>query len=75
MSNIEVLKDLKDRELLKPLVTAGIIPYKVMTYLDMYYYVDAQIKNGSSKTEAVCCASVAFNICESNVWRALASLK
>lgn len=75
MSNIEVLKDLQDRELLKPLVMGGIVPSKVLTYMEMFYHVDAQVKTGTKRRIAICMTAAKLNISPTTVYNALKSLK
>ena len=74
MSNIEVIKELHDRQVLKPLVKAGLFPYKLMTYVEVYYFVDSRMKLGVHKNAAVIEAACEFNISERSVYRAIKSL-
>ena len=71
MSNIEVLKELKDRELLKPLVMAGIIAPTVLRNMEIYYSVDAKVQTGTSKTKAVKETASCFNVEVDCVWKAI----
>jgi hypothetical protein len=75
MSNIEVIKNLYDNQQLKPLITAGIIPAKVLTYMEIYYHVDAQCKANIKKVSAVRCTAVQFNVSEDMVYRAIRALR
>lgn len=74
MSNIEVLKDLHERQLLKPLVVGGLVPVKILTYMEYYYHVDAQVKTGTKPRQAVCMTAACFNVSPKTVSRAINSL-
>lgn len=75
MSNIDIIKELQDSKKLKPLIVAGLFPAKVLTYVEMYHHVDAQVKTGVKKKHAVCMTAACFNVHPKTVTRALDSLK
>lgn len=75
MKNIEILKELEDRGLLKQLVVDGVIAPRVYTSMHIYYYVDAQQRAGVKKKMAVCHAAAVFSIAPRNIYRAISSLK
>lgn len=53
----------------------GIVPSKVLSYMEMFYHVDAQVKTGKNKKHAVCMTAALFNISPRSVYNALRSLK
>jgi hypothetical protein len=75
MKNIEVLKDLEDKGLLKQLILNGLISSKISTYMHMYYHVDAQLKRKINKKQAVCHTAAFFSVSPRAVYRAIASLR
>lgn len=75
MSNIEILKELKERGLLKPLVQAGVVPVKVVTQMDIYYMHDAQIQSGVKPDKAVRHLATSFGVCKKTIYNAINSMK
>lgn len=74
MTNLEVLKQLKESGALISLVRGGLMPPKVYRHLEIYYFVDARIQAGLKKSHVVREASILFCIDERNVYRILNSL-
>lgn len=74
MSNIETLKELKDRGLLKPLVMSGIISPAIVAKMEMYYAVDARVRTGSKKDKAVIAVACELKACRATVYNAIRSL-
>ena len=75
MSNIEIIRELKESGKLKPLIVAGLFPAKVLTYTEMFYHVDAQVKSGVKKDKAVLCTACTFNVSRATVYTAIKSLQ
>lgn len=73
ISNIDIINDLDKQGKLRQLIKAGFFPCKMFLHRDIYFYVDAQIKSGVSKTEAVEMAQVQFNKDRSTIYRVLNS--
>ena len=57
------------------MVKAGFCDPCILTNLEMYRYVDARIKTGSTKMQAVMDAEVAFKVCEKTVYNRLKYFK
>jgi hypothetical protein len=74
ISNIQVIKELEEKGQLRGLIKAGYFPYKILYHMDIFYYVDAQIKSGVSKTEAVDSAHNHFNKDHRTIYRILKSM-
>ena len=74
-SNIEILKELKDRGLLRQMVVSGIVPIKVEVQAEMYYSVKAKIETGAKATKAVECTACDFNVSKRTVKRAVEAMK
>lgn len=74
MSNLDVIKDLYDKKLLKQLVVAGLFPAKTLARLEMYYHVNSQMAAGVLKTHAVNNTSEKFSVTPDAVYKALKSL-
>lgn len=75
ISNIEILKELKDRGVLKRLIASGIVPVKVALHIDIYWHVDAQRQSGIKRKRSVENTANAFGVCNATVYNALNSLK
>lgn len=75
ISNLEILRGMDKDGTLKPLITSGIVPSKVLTYMEMFYMVDAKVKTGESKTQSVCMTAAIFNVSPKCVWCAIRALK
>lgn len=73
ISNIEIINELDKQGKLRQLIKAGFFPCKIFTHRDIYYYVDAQIKSGISKAEAVKQAGVQFDTTNRTIYRVLNS--
>jgi hypothetical protein len=74
ISNIEIIKELNDRELLRPLVMAGLIKPSIIRDLEVFYDVDRQVKTGQHKEMAVRLTAGKFGICRKTVYNAISSL-
>ena len=74
MSNIEILKDLHEKQQLRPLVMAGLMPAKVLAYMEMFYHVDKQVKTGQKKQMAICLTAACFKVHPKTVTRAIENL-
>lgn len=75
ISNIEILREMSAAGTLRPLVTAGLIPTKVLTYMEMFYDVDRQVKAGECKRQAVCMTATVFKVTPQCVYRAIKTLR
>lgn len=75
MSNYVTLCNLESTGELKSLVRSGIMPVKIGTHLEIYRLVDARVKTGTKKMEAIIEASVKFKVCEKTVFNILRSIR
>lgn len=75
ISKIEIINQLDNAGLLRPLICAGLFPAKVLHYRDVYYYYDAQLKMGFNKMDALYNAEINFNISYGTVYRAINAFK
>lgn len=73
ISNIEIINQLETEGKLRSLVRCGFFPAKIYLHRDIYYYLDAHIKSGISKPEAIEMASIQFNKDRSTLYRILNS--
>jgi len=74
MSNIEIINELDERGSLKPLINAGLFPAKVLFHRDIYFFVNAQLKQGIKKKSAVMNAEDRFKVKERTIYRVMAAL-
>lgn len=75
ISNLDVLREMETSGTLRPLVISGLVPAKVLTYMEMLYDVDRQVKAGERKRQAVCMTATVFNVSPQCVYRAIKALK
>ena len=72
--DIKVITFLHGDGTLVEMYKSGLITPKVFTYLEIYLWVDLQIKTrGITKNQAVLEAEVKFEKGEATIWRALKS--
>ena len=57
------------------LVKAGFCDPCILRNLELYRYVDARIRTGSTKMQAVMEAEVTFKVCEKTVYNILRTFK
>lgn len=69
---IEQALSLRESGALKQMYISGFLSIKMLDYIDIYLWVDAQIKTrGISKRQSVLEASVMFSKDERTIWRAV----
>lgn len=73
ISNIDVINQLDQEGKLRGLIQGGFLPAKIYLHRDIYYYLDAHIKSGISKAEAINMASAQFSKDRSTLYRILNS--
>lgn len=70
---ITLLNRLDNEGVLTPLYCSGLISKRVQTIREVYLFVDAELKTGTSKskTVAVTRASEVFKVTEKTIWQCL----
>jgi Fe-S cluster biogenesis protein NfuA len=70
-----ILSELQKNGDLEILVKSGICSTCVLRNIEVYYYVDSQLKTGVKKTKAVLNTETQFNICRQTVYNILNTFK
>lgn len=70
----ETLNELESRGELKNLVYCGVLSINIINQLEVYRFIDARIKTGSKKTDAINEATVKMKVCRTTVFKILRTL-
>lgn len=75
ISNIEIIRELQQRELLRQLIVSGFIKPSIIRDLEIFYDVDRQVKSGQRKEMAVNLTAAKFGVCRKTVYSGIKSLR